>query len=377
MRKFYDIMVLGLGANGSAAIYQLSRTGYKVAGIDQFTPPHAKGSSHGESRIIRQAYYESPLYVPFVKQAYHYWHQLEKESNQQLLLQTGGLMLGSPDSVLINGAHLSATTHQIPFEYLQATEITGRFPALKPSPDTVAILEKEAGILFPEKCIDAFLRLADHNGAALHFDEQALQIVPHPTHVDVITANNRYTAQRIIISAGAWLNQLLPGMQLPLTIERQVLFWLDDAAGFLGPAFTPPRLPVYLWEYMPGKIFYGFANLGSGIKIATHNAGRAIEHGKLGNDITEGEIDEIKKLAQTYLHLNPVLNNTVTCMYTTTPDGDFIIDFHPQHPNIIVASPCSGHGFKFASFTGKILADMAIGIAVSEDISPFSISRFL
>ena len=369
-------MVVGLGANGSSAIYHLSRTGYKVAGIDRFTPPHAKGSSHGQSRIIRQAYYESPLYVPFIKQAYHYWQQVEEESSQQLLLQTGGLMLGSSDSILVNGARQSATIHRTPFEYLQAPEISERFPALKPAEDTVAILEKEAGILYPEKCIDTFLRLADEHGAALYFNEQVLQIVPGTSSVDVITNNNRYTAQTVIISAGAWLNQLVPGMQLPLTIERQVLFWLKDATGPPGSSFSPKQLPVYIWEYEPGNMFYGFANLGDGIKIAMHHAGCRIEADDLRNDVTQHEIDGIKSLARRYLHINPVLNYTNTCMYTNTPDEHFIIDFHPQYSNIVVASPCSGHGFKFASYTGKILADIATGVAASEDISPFSINRF-
>jgi len=376
MHKTYDIMVLGLGANGSSALYQLSKTGYKVAGIDQFTPPHTKGSSHGQSRIIRQAYYESPLYVPFLKQAYHYWHQLEAETGQQLLLQTGGLMLGSSDSVLVTGARLSAVTHQVPFEYLAAAEIKERFPALKPEEDTVAILEKEAGILYPEKCIEAFLHLANQHGAALHFNEPVLKIIPGATSVDIITANNRYTTQRLIVSAGAWLNQLLPGLQLPLTVARQVLFWLKDEAGEPKPAFSPKQLPIYIWEFMPGKMFYGFANLGEGIKIAMHHQGRPVEPGLLQNDVSESEVEDIKNLAHAYLDINPVLNYAATCMYTNTPDEDFIIDFHPQHPNIIIASPCSGHGFKFASFTGKILADMATGFPVAEDISPFSISRF-
>src|SRR3954471_10625518 len=177
MNKHFDVIVLGLGANGSSALYHLSKTKYTICGIDRFTPPHAFGSSHGQSRIIRQAYHESPMYVPLVKEAYNLWHELEQISGEQLLLQTGGIILGSEESRIIKGARLSAETHGVLYEYLHSKEIKQIFPVLKPKEETVAVVEKEAGILFPEKCIQTNLKLAAHNGATLQYNEAVTAII--------------------------------------------------------------------------------------------------------------------------------------------------------------------------------------------------------
>lgn len=376
MIKDFDVIVLGLGANGSSAVYHLSKTGTKVLGIDRFTPPHTHGSSHGQSRIIRQAYHENPLYVPLVKEAYNLWYELEKTAGKKLFLKTGGLMLGSADSAVINGARLSAQTWDIPFEYLDNNSIKKRFPAFRPSAVMVGLLEKDAGILFAEACIQTYLDEAHKNGADLHNNERVIRIVPNENFIEIITDKTTYYTSKLIISAGAWLNELMPDLHLPLTVERQVLYWFINTNNKLQQHFLPANLPVYIWEYLPGKMFYGFPDLGDGIKIAFHHAGKSVTPDTLTKEVSEDEIKSITAIAEKYLNIDAKFNYSATCMYTNTPDENFIIDFHPHYNNIIIASPCSGHGFKFASLTGKILSDMATGQQVLFDLSPFRISRF-
>ena len=367
MKTQYDIIVAGLGAHGSAAIYQLSKTGKKVLGIDRFHPPHDQGSSHGESRIIRQAYHESPLYVPLVKAAYPLWEEIEKVSGQALFQRTGGILLGSKDSRVVQGAQHSADVHDIPYEYLDEADIQRRFPAFRPTPGTVGVLEKLAGILFPEKCIAAHLSASAAQGAEIKYNEPITHITFHSGSVELTTAQGTYIAEKVIFTTGAWIGQLFPELQLPLTIERQVLFWL----GHNGPS----SLPIFIWEYLPDKMFYGFPDLGNGMKIAHHHKGRSIQPDELQQDTSPEEIREMQEIASRYLDIDPVFRQTRVCMYTNTPDEDFIIDFHPQHSNVILASPCSGHGFKFSSLIGKILCDMALERPIEFDLSPFSIHR--
>jgi sarcosine oxidase len=376
MQQKSDIIVVGLGANGSSALYQLSKKGLKVTGIDQFSPPHQRGSSHGQSRIIRQAYYENPLYVPFLREAYKYWDDIEKVSGEKLFIKTGGLMIGKKDSRLVSGSRLSAETHDIPHEMLGDGDIRKTFPALRPQENDVALLEHEAGILMPELCISTFLKDAEKNGAALCLNERVTAIESDSTGVAVTTDKTIYHASRIIVSAGAWLTQFLPGLRLPLIIERQVLYWFKNKDGIKQKLIEPDTLPVFIWEYEPNKMFYGFPDLGDGIKIALHHAGERITATTLKQDPRQEEIDEITEITLQFFDADLSFNYATTCMYTNTPDEHFIIDFHPHDKNIIIASPCSGHGFKFASGTGKILADMALGEPVSLDISPFRIARF-
>lgn len=375
MNTKFDVIVLGLGANGSSATYHLSKNGVKVLGIDRFTPPHNHGSSHGQSRIIRQAYHESPMYVPFVKEAYKLWQELEQETGTKLLMQTGGIVLGNENAAVVRGAKLSAEMHNLPCEILNKNEIETRFPALKPAEDTIAVLDTTAGILFPEACIQTYLVEAQKAGAFLCCNEKVLRVVPGKDFVEIITNKNTYQAAKLVVSVGAWLTQLLPELHLPLTIERQVLYWFTDKRS--NPNLRPNSLPIYIWEPSPDQVFYGFPDLGDGIKTAFHHNGNIIEPDALAQKVSKEEISSMKAVVQTHFKINAALNYAVTCMYTNTPDGDFIIDLHPQHENIVVASPCSGHGFKFASITGKILCDMATNRPVLLDLSSFSIDRFL
>lgn len=375
MSAKFDIIVLGLGAAGSSALYHLSKTGKSVCGIDQFAPPHSFGSSHGQSRITRQAYHENPLYVPFIMRAYALWDELEKESGRKLFLKTGGIMLGAAGSGVIKGSELSAKTHQIPYEYLENEEMSKRFPAFKTEMDTVGILENNAGILFPEECIKANLEVAARNDALIKLDEKVIAIDHTPEVIRIQTNKGEYETEKLIITAGAWTTELLPDLQLPLVVERQVLFWFYTGASGVKD-FGPDELPIYIWEYTPGKMFYGFPDLGDGIKVAHHHAGEPTSPHTLTKQVSEDEIQAMTTIVRDYFNIEPVFNYATTCMYTNTPDENFIIDHHPANKNIIVASPCSGHGFKFASVNGKILSDMAQDKKPELDISMFRISRF-
>ena len=376
MNKQYDIIVLGLGANGSSALYHLSKTNYSVCGIDRFTPPHVFGSSHGQSRIIRQAYHESPMYVPLVKEAYNLWHELEQLSGEQLLLQTGGLILGMEDGTVIRGARLSAETYGVPYEYLDSNGIKQRFPALKPRKETVAVVEKEAGILFPEKCIHTNLKLAANNGATLQYNEVVKAIIPDSDKVEIITDKGRYYTAKLIVTAGAWLNDLMPDLHLPLSVKRQVLFWFKNTNQHTQTYLLPDHLPIFIWEYAKGKMVYGFPDLGDGLKIAPHHEGQSTHPDVLTKDVSDEEVNNMKTIAEQYFDIKAVFHYSDVCMYTNTPDEHFIIDYHPEYKNIVIGSPCSGHGFKFSSLTGKMLADMAIGVPLHFDIRPFRVNRF-
>jgi sarcosine oxidase len=369
MAESFDILVIGLGAHGSSALYHLARTGRKVAGIDRFTPPHQHGSSHGQSRIIREAYHENPVYVPFVRAAYGLWDELQREAGRRLQVETGGLLLGRAETMVVRGARLSAETHGLPYEWLEAANIRRRFPAFRATDDTVAVYERRAGILYPEECIKAHLAGAAARGAEIRVDETVQGITPDGTGVEVKTSKGRYLAGKVIVSAGAWLNDLLPELQLPLYIERQVVCWFRDTGA--GSVLTPDRMPVYIWEYMPGKMFYGFPDLGQGIKIGFHHGGRHIRPEELQQDAGDEEIEEIREIARTYLAIEPVFQNASVCMYTNTPDENFIIDEYPGCPQILVVSPCSGHGFKFSSIIGKIASDWAVGQKIEFDLRPF------
>jgi sarcosine oxidase len=374
MTESFDILVIGLGAHGSSALYHLTGAGRRVVGIDRFTAPHVHGSSHGQSRIIREAYHENPVYVPFIREAYELWAVLEREAGRPLLITTGGLLLGREDTMVVKGARLSAETYGVDFDWLEAADIRRRFPAFRSTNDTVGVLEKRAGILFPEECIKAHLAGAAARGAEIRCEETVEKIVPSGDGVEVKTSEGRYLAGKVIVSAGAWVGELLPELRLPLYIERQVVCWFNDAGE--GMVLRPDRMPVYIWEYEAGRMFYGFPDMGQGIKIGFHHGGRHIRADQLRQDAGSDEIQKIQEIAGKWLAIDPVFNGASVCMYTNTPDEDFIIDEYPGAPQILVLSPCSGHGFKFSSVIGKIAGDWALGRTAGFDLRPFRLGRW-
>ncbi len=368
----YDVVIAGVGAMGSAAAWQLARRGVRVLGLDRFTPPHDRGSSHGQTRIIREAYFEHPAYVPIVQRAYQVWRELEQSTGSSLLLETGGLMIGNPKSLVVAGALESATAQKLPHELLSAREVNDRFPAIHLERDMVAVFEPRAGILFPERCIAAHIAAARSHGATFHFDEPVLSWVPENNRVRVITASRDYVARQLIVSAGAWAGSLLPDLKAGLQIERQVQFWFKPRVDPI--VFSPERCPVHLWQFDDEKFFYGFPQLpgGNGVKIACHHDGECNNPESIRREVTPAEVEAMRAVVRRFLPgADGELSATAVCLYTNTPDKHFWIDRHPSHPQVLIASPCSGHGFKFSAAIGEILADM-----VEEKSSPFDLSLF-
>ena len=359
---------------GSSTVYQLALRGLKVLGVDQFTPPHSFGSSHGKSRIIREAYFEDPLYVPLVKRAYNGWAELQARSGRRVLTRTGGLMIGPTDGTVVGGARASALEHNLPFEELTAKEVRARFPALQPPDDAVAIWEPRAGVLDPEAAIFAQLSLARSMRAELKFGEKVTSWRATDEGVQVTTHSGIYSAARLVIAAGPWMAELVPELALPLKAERCAVYWFDP----LEPDdFTESKLPIFIHEYAPGKTWYGFADFGDGVKVALHHQGETTTTHTVRRAVTDAEISGIRDLMAKYLPGGGgELRNSSVCLYTNTPDEDFILDEHPQHPAVFIASPCSGHGFKFSIAIGELIADHINGESPRFDLSPFKISRF-
>jgi sarcosine oxidase len=353
----HDVAIVGLGAMGSAAALDLSRRGADVIGFDRHTPPHTFGSSHGDSRIIREAYFEDPVYVPMVQRAFELWRELERASGAALLAQTGGLMIGVPGSVLVEGALRSARSHGLQHAVLSANEIRARFPALNPEPEMVGVWEPRAGVLAPEACVKAQLEQAQRCGATLRFDEPVERWQADEGGVGVFTARGRCSARHLILSAGACIGSLLPALQLPLRIERQVQLWFAPLAN--ADAFSPARCPIHLWQIDGERFFYGFPDQGAGIKMAFHHGGEETSAECVRRDVTAAEVEAVRHAVRRFVPAaDGELRAAVTCLYTNTPDEHFWIDRHPQLSNVLVASACSGHGFKFAPVIGEILADL-------------------
>ena len=371
----YDVIIVGLGAMGSAAAYHLAAGGARVLGLDRFHPPHKFGSSHGLTRIIREAYFEHPAYVPLVHRAYRLWVELQNQARRKLFLQTGGVMIGRPDGVLVSGARHSAEVHGLRHEVLSADELRRRFPVFQPAPDMLAVWEPRAGVLFPELVVRAHLDLAAKHGASLHFDQPVLKWNPQGKGVRVQTATHSFSADRLLLAAGSWIQSLVPDLKLPLTVERQVVYWFEPRAQ--PGSFEASTCPIYIWEYAPRRFFYGFPELGDGVKVALHHQGESADPDTARRPVSPLEIRSMRALLKRFLPAAAgPLRASAVCLYTNTPDEHFILDRHPRHPQVLLASPCSGHGFKFSSAIGELAATILRGQEPALDLSLFTINRF-
>jgi len=372
----YDTIVVGLGGMGSAAAFHVARRGKRVVGLEQFTLAHDRGSSHGRSRVTRQAYFENPAYVPLLGRANELWTELQRDSGKRLMEITGGLMLGPPDGGVVKGTLASARTHGLPHEVLEAAEVRRRFPAFSVGDDKIGVLDKVAGVLFPEDCIRAHAAAATQAGAELRWQEPVVSWNATDDTVEVTTAQGTYVAGNLVLCAGPWMGELLAGLRVPLAVERNVLYWFRPTTDVA--LFAPDRFPVFLIEYEPGKLFYGFPALADdGIKVARHHTGVWCSPTDIRREVDQDEIREARGILERNLPtVNGDLLSATTCMYTNTPDGHFIIDRDPRHPNVILASPCSGHGFKFASVIGEVLADLACDGRTRHPIDMFRLDRF-
>jgi sarcosine oxidase len=374
MDESFEVIVLGLGAMGSAAVYHLARRGIRVLGIDQFDPPHTLGSSHGDTRVIREAYFENPVYVPLVQRAYELWAELEKDFGEQLYLRTGGIMVGLPEGRVVSGTLRSAREHGLAHEVLDSAEIRKRFPGLHPSPKMIGVLEPRAGIVFPEKCVAAHLVQARKLGAHVITNEKVQNWKVLAGVVEVPTSRGVFRGKRLVLAAGAWLPEIARELHVQFQVERQVLLWFEALKPEL---FQPSAFPIHLWEYEPGRDFYGFPDLGTGVKIAFHHTGEFTSAERVDREVHERDILAMRGILEKFLpDANGEFIRGTVCLYTNTPDGHFLIDYHPQHPEVVVGSPCSGHGFKFAAAIGEMLADLAMGTKPRVQADLFQFKRF-
>ena len=374
MSETYDAIVLGLGGMGSSAAYHLARRGKRVLGLEQFTPANDRGSSHGRSRIIRQAYAEGAMYVPLLLRAYELWRELEMETGRVLMQITGGLMIGDPSSKTVSGALASARQYGLAHELLDSTDVRRRFPAFHVDRE-VALYEAVAGALFPEDCVTAHIEQAAASGAELHFETPATAWRAIDDGVEVEAGGQTYRAERLIVTAGAWAGQILAGLSLPLLPERNLIYWFVPAAN--PEQFAPGLFPIFIWDG-PGFPLYGLPDLrGDGPKAGIHHSGVTVDPSDLCRDVHEHEVAAIRQRLQECLPaMNGSLRSAAVCMYTNTPDEHFAIGVHPTLPQVSIAAGFSGHGFKFASIAGEVMADLATDGQTRHPITPFALGRF-
>jgi len=377
--KHFNTIVVGVGGMGSATCYYLAKRGQRVLGLEQFDIPHNRGSSHGHTRIIRLAYYEHPSYVMLLKRAYELWHDIETKSGEKLLHYTGSVDAGPADSWVFKGALKSAVQYDLPHEVLTGAEMTQRFPGYRFPQDLMFLYQPQGGFLTPERCITSYAFAAMEQGAELHGREKVLSYEPTATGgVRVRTDRDEYEADTLIITAGAWDADLMPHLRGLAVPERQVLAWLAPQR---PEYFQPANFPVFNVLVPEGR-FYGFPVHGvPGFKFGKyHHFEETGNPDRLLQDENEPQPrDEImlREFASRYFPdaTGPTLT-LAACMFTNTPDGHFIIDQHPNLPQVFYASPCSGHGYKFASVIGEIMADLGERGDTRWDISLFRADRF-
>jgi sarcosine oxidase len=343
---------------GSAALYELARRGRRVLGLEQFALGHDRGSSHGHTRIIRKAYYEHPDYVPLVRRAHERWQDLEQLHGRRLLTPCPCLTIGKPLSELVTGVLRSAREHQLPVECLSHDDLHKRYPMFEFHDGEVGVLERSAGFLYVDDCVAAHVTEARKLGAVVHENEEARSWQVAGDAVVVQTRKNRYTAARLVLTAGPWAGRLLGELGVGLSLMRQVVFWVEPP---YGKPFGPDVFPIFIAD-APEGYFYGIPALDdNGVKVAQHYGARQVSAPAHINRAVTAD-DEINVRLFLQRHLSDLDDGPVrrasVCIYTLTPDRHFSIDVHPEHPQVVFAAGFCGHGFKFASVVGEILADL-------------------
>jgi sarcosine oxidase len=388
MTTAFDAIVAGLGATGSAAAYQLARRGLRVLGIDRFAPPHVHGSTHGDTRITRLAIGEGAQYTPLAMRSHALWRELEDATGATLLTTCGGLWISSAakaSKVHVDGffANTIAAAERfgIAHEVLDAAAIRRRFPQFAVRDDEVGYFEPTAGFLRPEACVRANLAQARAHGAELHLDETVIQFEPSARGARIDTDRATYHAAHLILAVGPWLPALLPaGYARLFTVSRQVLLWFDVAA---AAHYAVERFPVFIWELQRERqAIYGFPAIdgpAGGIKCATEQFDTATSPDAVDRNVGDGEMRDVwTRLVGPHLPgVGPRCVRATTCLYTCTPDFGFVVDRHPDSERILIASPCSGHGFKHSAALGEALAELLSEGRSRIDVAPFRLARFL
>ena len=371
----YDVIVAGLGAMGSATAFHLAgRKGLKVLALDRHHPPHTLGSTHGGTRIIRETSFEHPRYVPLVRRAYECWRRMEAATGQHLLSVTGGVFIGAADGPFVAKSKESADIHEVAYEILSPAEIRRRFPAFRPDEASVGFYEPGAGILGPEQCVRACLDYAKAKGIAVRFDEPVTRWAVKGDGVTVTTPRGTYSAGKLLLAAGPWMLDTLSRVGVPVTAERIVMHWFaptGDAA-----LFDAARCPLALWEFGPNAAFASFPVEDGEIKTTIHHGGEPTTADTVRRDVGADEVAAMRAMLKRFLPgANGPHRRSAVCLYTNVAGGDFLIDTHPAHEQVLLASPCSGFGFKFASAIGEVLAELLVDGTTQWDLRPFGIDR--
>jgi sarcosine oxidase len=368
----YDIILAGLGAVGSATAFHLAGRGARVLGLDRYHPPHLLGSSHGGSRVIRESAFEGPRYVPLARRAYLNWRRMEEATGEALLHVTGVLFVGRPESPVVASTLTSAREHGVTHELLQTRELELRYPAFRHLDGAIGVFEPGGGWLDPERCVAAGLAYAASHGVELRYDEPLLRWERHGAGVAVTTAQGRYTADRLLLAAGPWTPALLGdrGGGAVFSVERQVQHWFAPH----DPAALK-RMPIFIRQ-AGHTVFYALPPVGGDIKVAVHHDGEATTPEAVRRTVPPDEAAAVHALLQRYVPaLAGAHRRAAVCLYTNSRDGHFVIDRHPEHPPVFVASACSGFGFKFASAVGEALADGLTDRSSSLDVTAFRMAR--
>lgn len=374
MPQSFDVIVLGVGGMGSAACFELARRGLRVLGLEQFKLVHDRGSSHGHTRIIRTAYAEHPGYVPLAKRAFERWYDLEQLSGKHLLTDCPCLNAGPPGSEHVEGVRASVRTHDLAAEEVTGGEINRRYPAFRFPAEYRGVIECAAGFLYVEECVRAHIDTAVSLGAKVHAEEPVREWKTVGDSVELTTDRGTYRAAKLVVTAGAWATKLLADAGVPLRVMRQTLLWFEP--GTRAEHFRRDRFPIFIAD-VPGAPFYGLPAIDpSGLKVARHYGAPELPNPDgVDWNVTDADADAMRPLLDSYLPGVGAFTKGQVCMYTVTPDRHFVIDVHPQFPQVSVACGFSGHGFKFASTVGEILADLAQQGATKHDIGMFSARR--
>ncbi len=373
MKHSADVIVVGLGIIGSGAALELSRRGLKVVALDAFPPKHTNGASHGQSRIIRKAYFEAPEYVPLLHRTYDMWRQLEQDSGRYLMTLNGALFVGALDCQLVAGSLNSAKMHGLEHELLNPEQLSRKFPAWRLPTDMVAVYEPGAGTLHADQCWTAQLTLAQQAGAHLRFAAPVVSWSATKSSVSVKTQETEYVADKLVLCPGPWAPELLGDLDVSFRIQRVVNAFFQPVH---PETMSIDKFPGYCID-IGGRFYYGLPAIGQqGLKVGRHDAGATCTAKTVNRVVDEQEIEELRAVVDDFLpgQMDVVLDAT-TCLYTLTPDEHFVIDAHPVFGNVFVAAGFSGHGFKFGPVVGEILADLVVAGSTSHAIDCFAINR--
>jgi len=371
-----DVLVVGLGGVGSAACHHLTARGFSVVGLEQFTPAHDRGASHGETRGVWQTYFMGPAYVPFMQRAYTLWDQLGELRHETFFHRTGGICVGPADGKLVPAALASAKACNLPYEYLNAPEIKRRFSNFTPAENDVAIFDPASGYVRPEQVVQAQLDLATKSGAVLRFGETVLEVKVMASGVQVRTASETFNAGKLVLSAGSWIPKLLPELELSIQVLRKVMMWFDPVSN--PESFLPGPHPYWIWETAE-MIGYGHPavdGLTGGVKAGIHSGGEPTTPDDIDRLVRADDIEVVRNFLSSRIpNLAGRYLRSRVCMYDNTPDMHFILGLSPTSDRVVIAGGTSGHAFKFVPAIGEAITDLVSTGRARQNISLFSPAR--